>query len=102
MSAVPLPDSADELVATLVARRIEKTGGDAAGAERLLRNLVGSIHVEAGTLPEALWRAKFCRPADSREAARRLIRDEATRPEYVDLDALAARYDDAESAGGAE
>jgi hypothetical protein len=77
---------------TLIDRRVEKTGCSRTDAERLLRNTVGSIHAEAGTLPEALWRYKFCRPMDSREYAARLLRETpSVRPEYVDVDALAER-----------
>lgn len=57
----------------LIANRVAATGDYPADADAYLANLLNSVHVDAGTLPEALWRARFCRPADSRDVARALL-----------------------------
>lgn len=63
-------------VATAAAqRRAELAGISWEQASEELDDLLHSIHVEAGTLPEALHRARFCRPADSREVAAQLLRE---------------------------
>lgn len=58
-----------------IARRVEKAGEAPELAAWKLDALLDSIHVEAGTLPEALWRGRFCRPVDSRIVAAKLLRE---------------------------
>jgi hypothetical protein len=68
--AAPAESARDAAVREFVARGM----GTEWAAQDTLDELLRSVHVQAGTLPEALWREGFCAPADSQDVASRLIR----------------------------